>query len=125
MDPWEAEAASPVLLDSVLVMFSSVVPTITLEKVLVITTVTELNNVVYAILKQAQVDRTMTKVAQQPPTRKGKNFIQISESMAKTKKPRNGGKAMAKVVVMADEVVVLMKVVLAPVMGRVMTVKVW
>ena len=32
---------------------------------------------------------------------------------------------MEKVVVMADEVVVLIKVVLALVMGRVMTVEVW
>ena len=42
-----------------------------------------------------------------------------------------GGKAVAKVVVMADKVVILIKVVLAqkvvlaPITGKVMTVEVW
>ena len=51
------------------------VPTVTSETVSVITTATEPNNIVYAILKQVQVDKTKAKVAQQPPTGKGKNFI--------------------------------------------------
>ena len=34
-------------------------------------------------LKQAQVHKTQTNVAQQPPIGKGENFIQMSEHMAK------------------------------------------
>ena len=44
--------------------------------------------------------------------------------MAKSKQTLKWGEDVEKVVVKADKVVVLIKVVLAPVMGRVMTVEV-
>ena len=120
------EAALPALLDSVPYTVSSVVPTVTSETVSEFTTVTELDNIIYAIPKQDQVPTTKANAAQKPPTGKGDNFIQISESMAKSKQTlKCSKKAMEKVVVMADEAVVPIKVVLAPVMVRVMTVEVW
>ena len=83
-DLLEAEdTASCVLLVSVPLTVSSLVPTITSETVSAITTVTESNNIIYEILKQAQVHKTQTNVAQQPPIEKGENFIQMSEHMAK------------------------------------------
>ena len=85
------EAALPALLHSVPLTVSSVVSTITSETVSIITTVTESNNIVYAILKQAQVDKTKANVAQQLPTGKVKNVIQISESRAKSKQTLKQG----------------------------------
>ena len=76
VDPGRAEeVASPALSDSVPFTVSSVVPAITSETVSEITTVTESDNIVYAILKEAQVDKTKANEAQQPPIGKGKHFI--------------------------------------------------
>ena len=59
----EEGTASPALPDSVPLTVSSVVPAVTSETVSEITAVTESKNIVYAILKQAQVDKTKANVA--------------------------------------------------------------
>ena len=69
------DAVSPALPDSVLLTVSSVVPTVTSETVSAITTVNASSNIVYEVLKHAQVDKTHANVTQQHCTGKCDIFI--------------------------------------------------
>ena len=53
-------------------------PTVTTDTVSAVTIIPESNNIVYEILKQAQVDKAQANVAHWHPTGNDEHFIQIS-----------------------------------------------